>query len=263
MASSGRPPLPQMARTPWSRPSGSVKRTMRALVVVPMETFSYLPSASLRTPGAVWRRNAPVRSSGGSTPWSKMRICVRSRMPMTWPSTVTESPARSSRICSSDAGKLTRCSVTARLQEPRRGQTRTCRGQTPSCPRKSCPQGRSSCLPVVVDGAVGPDVSRGAARRPALVVDCDGVEGHMRVGVLDVALEHGHVAAEAHRTDARLVEELLELVLELRDERVGVARADRPRDRLLGEVHRVVGRAADPDADDPRRARLSRPAHRG
>ena len=54
-----------------------------------------------------------------------------------------------------------------------------------------------------------------------------------------------------------LVEQAVELVLELRDERIGVARADRPRDRLLGEVHRVVGRAADPDADDPGRARLA------
>ena len=36
-----------------------------------------------------------------------------------------------------------------------------------------------------------------------------------------------------------------------------VVRADRPRDRLLREVHRVVGRAADPDTDDSRRARLA------
>ena len=78
----------------------------------------------------------------------------------------------------------------------------------------------------------------------------------MCVGVLDVALEDGDVAAEAHRPDAGLVEELEELVLQLGDVRVGIARADRPRDRLLGEVHGVVGAAADADADDPRRARL-------
>src|SRR5262249_50591236 len=35
------------------------------------------------------------------------------------------------------------------------------------------------------------------------------------------------------------------------------ARADWARDRLLGEVHRVVGRAADADADDPGWARLA------
>ena len=81
---------------------------MRALVVVPMQIFSYLPSASLRTFGAVCRRNAPLRSIGGSTPWSKMRICVRSRMPMMWPCTVTSSPARSLRIsCGSVIGNVT------------------------------------------------------------------------------------------------------------------------------------------------------------
>src|SRR6185312_10380378 len=52
-------PLPQIARTPYCSPSGSVKRTIRALVVVPMQTGSYLPLSSLRTPGAVCRRNAP------------------------------------------------------------------------------------------------------------------------------------------------------------------------------------------------------------
>ena len=65
-----------------------------------------------------------MRSIGGSTPWSKMRICVRSRMPMMCPSTVTESPARSSRIASSVVGKV----------------------QADVAP---------SGLPVVVDGAVG------------------------------------------------------------------------------------------------------------
>ena len=103
----------------------------------------------------------------------------------------------------------------------------------------------------------GVDVHGGAARRPALVVDGDGVQRHVRVRVLDVALEHGHVAAEAHRADAGLVQEPVELLLELGDERIGVARPDRPRDRLLGEVHRVVGGAADADADDPGRARLA------
>src|SRR6185312_1325659 len=114
-----------------------------------------------------------------------------------------------------------------------------------------------SRLPVVLDGAVRGDVRRRAPRRPALVVHRDRVQGHVRVGVLDVALEHGHVAAEPHWADARLVEELEELVLELRDERVGIARADRARDRLLREVHGVVGRAAEPDPDDPGWARLA------
>src|SRR5438309_3930805 len=193
---------------------------MRALVVVPMQTFSYLPSESFRTPGAVWRRNAPRRSIGGSTPWSKMRICVRSRMPMMCPWTTTSSPARSLRIsCSSLIGNVTSCVA-------------ICSG-----------------LPVEVDGAVGGDVRGRATRGPALVVDRDGIQRHVRVGVLDVAVEDGHVAAEPHRADAGLVQEAHQLVLELRDDRIGVARADRPGDRLLREVHRIVGGAADADAD--------------
>src|SRR3954452_25561772 len=165
---------------------------MRADVVVPMQTFSYLPSPTLRTPGAVCSRKAPLRSSGGSTPWSKMRICVRSRMPMMWPSTSTSSPARSSRIADSSAGKMRRLELTVELHV-----------------------------------SVRCDVRRRAARRPALVVDRNGIEGHVRVGVLDVALQHGHVAAESHRPDARLVEEPEQLVLELRDMRIGIARLDR------------------------------------
>jgi hypothetical protein len=79
----------------------------------------------------------------------------------------------------------------------------------------------------------------------------------VRVGVLDVALEDGHVAAESHRPDPGLVQELEQLILELRHVRVGVARADGPGDRLLRQMHRVVRRAADAHADDPRRARLA------
>src|SRR3954466_4451437 len=211
IASSGNPPLPQIARTPYCSPSGSVKRTMRAEVVVPMQIFSYLPGPTLRTLGAVWRRKAPLRSVGGSTPWSKMRICVRSRMPMMCPCTVTSSPACSFRIsCGSVIGN-----VTVWL---------------------AIPLG----LAVVVDGAVGRDVRGGAPRRPALVVHGNRVEGHVRVGVLDVALQDGDVAAEPHRADARLVEEAEQLVLELRDDRGGVARADPAHDRTLPGRPRVV-----------------------
>src|ERR1700730_11203636 len=200
IASSGKPPLPQIARTPYSLPRGSVKRTMRALVVVPMQIFSYLPSAILRTFGAVCSRNAPLRSIGGSTPWSKMRICVRSRMPMMWPCTVTSSPARSLRIsCGSVIGNVT---VWLAI---------------------------GLGLAIEVDGAVCGDVRGRAPRGPALVVHRDGIERHVRVGVLDVAVEHRDVAAETHRPDAGLVQETHELVLELRHDRVCVARADRAR----------------------------------
>src|SRR5579863_9021242 len=264
IATSGKPPLPQMARTPYCAPSGSVKRTMRAEVVVPMQTFSYLPLSSLRTPGAVWRRNAPVRSIGGSTPWSKIRICVRSRMPMMCPWTVTSSPARSLSISASSViGNVTSCVAISQHPHPGWGPI-----PPPSMPivwprnppfcANSVPIRRSSSrLPVEVDRAVGRDVRARAPRRPALVVDRHGVERHVRVRVLDVAVEHGDVAAEPHRPDPRLVEQPVELVLKLGDERIGVARADRPRDRLLREIHRVVRRAADSDTDDAGRARLA------
>src|SRR5436305_7392629 len=239
IASSGKPPLPQIARTPYCAPSGSVKRTIRALVVVPMQTGSYL-SPTLRTPGAVWSRNAPRRSIGGSTPSSKIRICVRSRSPMMWPWTTTSSPARSSRIsCSSAIGKVTSCRAIS--VEP--FQVTLCY--------------KASGLPVEVDGAVGGDMGGRAPRGPALVVDGHRVEGHVRVRVLDVTVQDGDVAAEAHRPDARLVQKLEQLLLKLGDVRVGIARPDRSRDRLLGKVHRVVGGAADPDPDNPGRARLA------
>src|SRR5581483_10469585 len=155
-----------------------------------------------------------------------MRICVRSRMPMTWPCTTTSSPAWSFRIsCSSPIGNVTSWTAISRL-------------------------------PVELGRPVGGDVRGGAPRRPALVVDGDGIEGHVRVGVLDVAVEDGDVSSEAHRPDAGLVQELIELLLELGDVRIGIARADRARDRLLRQVHRVVGAPADAEADDAGRARL-------
>src|SRR2546427_6416908 len=183
---------------------------MRAEVVVPMQIFSYLPGPSLRTPGAVCSKNAPLRSIGGAMPWSNIRICVRSRMPMMWPSTVTSSPARSSRIASSLVGKISRLELTVELHFPIRRDVRT-----------------------------------RAARSPALVIDRDRVQRHVRVRVLDVAREHGHVTPEAHRTDAGLVEQTEQLLLQLRDVRVAIARSYWSRNRLLGELHRVVGAAAD------------------
>src|SRR2546421_1015112 len=188
---------------------------MRAEVVVPMQTFSYLPGPSLRTPGAVCNRKAPCRSIGGSTPWSKIRMCVRSRMPMTWPSTTTSSPARNLRISSSFVGNVSRLE-----------------------------------LAVIVHVSFRADVRSRAPSGPALVVHCDGIQRHVRVRVLDVALQHGDVAAETHGADPGFVQQLVQLLLELRDMRVGIPRADRTRDRLLREVHRVVRAAADADADD-------------
>ena len=63
----------------------------------------------------------------------------------------------------------------------------------------------------------------------------------MRVRVLDVHLQDRDVASKAHRTDARLVQQLVQLLFELRHVWIGIARAGRARDRLLREVERVVG----------------------
>src|SRR6476620_10935745 len=165
---------------------------MRALVVVPMQIFSYLPSAILRTFGAVWSKNAPRRSIGGSTPWSKIRICVRSRMPMRCPCTTTSSPARSFRISSGSViGNVTSC-VAMSAPAVRKSQSVT--------------RIHGLCLSVEVDGSIGCDVRGRAARGPALVVDGDRVQGHVRVRVLDVAVEDGDISAETHRADPCLVQ---------------------------------------------------------
>src|SRR6058998_3618993 len=99
-------------------------------------------------------------------------------MPMMWPSTRTSSPACSSRIAASVVGNVRRSELTVVLNLPLR------------------------C-----------DVRAGAACGPALVVDRDRVQRHVRVRVLDVALQDGHVAPEAHRADARLVEQVEQLFL--------------------------------------------------
>ena len=91
---------------------------------------------------------------------------------------------------------------------------------------------------------------RGAARGPALVVDGDGVEGHVRVGVFDV--HWSTVTSPPSPIGPMPVSLRLEqLVLELSDDGIGVAGADRAGDRLLGEVHRVVGGAAMPTPTMP------------
>ena len=70
-----------------------------------MHIGSYEPSASLRTLGAVCRSAAPRSENGGSWPWSKIRIWVASRIPITSPCSVTVSPARSDRTLASSVGK--------------------------------------------------------------------------------------------------------------------------------------------------------------
>src|SRR5213079_2134721 len=63
--------------------------------------------------------------------------------------------------------------------------------------------------------------------------------------------------AQAHRADPSLIEQLEKLVLELSDDRIEIPGPNRASDRLLGQIHRVVGGAADSDPHDPGRARLS------
>ena len=92
-------------------------------------------------------------------------------------------------------------------------------------------------VPVVVDDAVGGDVGARSARGPALVVDGDWVERHVRVGVLDVNVEHGDVAAQAHRPDAGLVQQPGQLLLELRDQRILVLE---PTGRAIASFARCI-----------------------
>src|SRR6266545_7169616 len=144
-----------------------------------------------------------------------------------WPSTVTRSPAWSLRMSSSLAGNVSVCSAIASV----RGLTPFVRSERSFGvrPRKRCvtKEAHISELPVEIDMPAGADVGARAAGGPALVVDGHRVEGHVRVRVLDVAREHGHVAAQAHRADARLVQELEQLALELRHVRIRVRRPDR------------------------------------
>src|SRR4029079_15204649 len=67
----------------------------------------------------------------------------------------------------------------------------------------------------------------------------------------------GDVAAEAHRPDAGLVQQPEQLLLELGDYWIRIPRPDGSSDRLLRQVHGVVGAPPDADADDPRRAGLA------
>src|SRR6266550_8733231 len=102
-------------------------------------------------------------------------------------------------------------------------------------PWKRCvtKEAQFSELSVEIDMAVWADVGARATRGPALVVDGHRVEGHVCVRVLDVAREDGHVAAEAHRADSCLVEQLEQLPLQLGHLRIRVRRPDGPCDRLL------------------------------
>src|SRR5687768_104529 len=88
-------------------------------------------------------------------------------------------------------------------------------------------------LAIELNFSLGGDVDARTPRGPALVVEGDWVQGHMRVRVLDVAAQYGDVAAEGHRPDAGLVQQLEELSVELGDPRTRVRRSHRPPDRLF------------------------------
>src|SRR5206468_4353746 len=99
--------------------------------------------------------------------------------------------------------------------------------------------------------SVGMDTRRGAARGEAKAVESD--RHTAGVGKLHLAVrrddERG--ARKPHRTDADVVAQRGQLVLERRDRRVGVPAADRAQARrLLPETHAGVLRAADAEADD-------------
>src|SRR5215831_1330200 len=93
----------------------------------------------------------------------------------------------------------------------------------------------------------------GAPRREAEHVHRYRHAAGVAVTDLDVAIDHHGRAHEPHGAHADGIAELLELVLQGGDPRVGVARADRAQARgLLAEHHGGVLGTSEPHADDGR-----------
>src|SRR6185436_16520863 len=115
---------------------------------------------------------------------------------------------------------------------------------------------KAKALETILDAGASESRAR-APRGMALHVHRDRVHRDVRRRGLDMHRERGRIAAEALRPDAEHVDRLRELALELRALGIGALRAERPGRRFLGEVQAKVGRAADADADDGRRAGLA------
>src|SRR5215210_1021186 len=110
---------------------------------------------------------------------------------------------------------------------------------TINIPRSTIQLVRIRDVPVRVD-----DRARALAA-PALHVDGDRELADVRVGPLDVDGHGGGDAAQTLGADAGLVDEVEQLGFELRDERVGVVRADLAEAAgLLGHRGGEVARAA-------------------
>src|SRR5579864_2313591 len=165
---------------------------MRVLVVVPIDTFWYVPSARFFTPGAVCRHTEPLRFGGGAMPSSKMRICVASRMPNTVPFTRTVSSSLSLRTSASLSGGSRRCSAILG-------------------PGHRAVSSDDDCSPLAA---------------PALDVDGHRVLADVRVRPLDVDRHGGGAAAQPLRANARVVDLRQKVLLERCHVGIGVAAAD-------------------------------------
>src|SRR6516225_11963798 len=123
-----------------------------------------------------------------------MRISVASRIPQMVPSSRTVSPTRSARPACSPRGGSSRYSTSVPDLHP----------------------------PVTVHPRAT------ALAPPALHVHRDGVQRNVRPRGLDVKVQRGRVASEAHRTDARTVDRPEQFELERGDLGIGVPLTDRP-----------------------------------
>ena len=78
----------------------------------------------------------------------------------------------------------------------------------------------------------------------------------MRAKRLNRARKSGNRTAESLRADTGCVDLIENLLLHLGVQRIGVVPIDRTQQRTLGEICRLIARAAQTDADNDRRARV-------
>ena len=78
----------------------------------------------------------------------------------------------------------------------------------------------------------------------------------MRAERLNRARKSGNRTAESLRADTGCVDLIENLLLHLGIQRIGVVLIDRTQQRTLGEICRLIARAAQTDADNDRRARV-------
>src|SRR5215510_10349348 len=104
---------------------------------------------------------------------------------------------------------------------------------------------------------VGPDSADSAPCRPALRIDRDWIQRHMRIRHLHVDTDTRCHSAQAHRTDSQLIYHLQQLLLEAGDLGIRMVRPERPRNRVLGKSRAEISRPANSNSDDRRRAGIA------